>query len=76
LNVAGGCYNESVTVDTEPHWLNSALLTIDMQRDFLTDGRYGIPGTTEVLPALQRLADAFRRAHRPIVHVVQLYLQR
>lgn len=43
-----------------PHWSSSALVTIDMQRDFLSDSPYGVPGTTEVVPTLRRLADAFR----------------
>lgn len=56
-----------------PNWTSSALLTIDVQRDFLSEAPHGVPGTTEVLPALSRLAAAFRAARRPIVHVVRLY---
>lgn len=56
-----------------PHWESSALLTIDVQRDFLSDAPYGVAGTTEVLPAMAELVAAFRRAGRPIVHVVRLY---
>ncbi|WP_228011496.1 isochorismatase family cysteine hydrolase [Nonomuraea phyllanthi] len=41
-----------------------------MQRDFVAD----IAGTTEVLPAVRRLADVFRREGRPVVHIVRLYL--
>lgn len=63
-----------MTVDTQPHWSSCALLTVDVQRDFLSASRYGVAGTTEILPHLIRLADAFRAAHRPIVHVVRLYL--
>jgi nicotinamidase-related amidase len=59
---------------TRPHYERSALLTIDLQRDFLSDSLYGIAGTTEALPAVCRLADAYRAARRPIVHVVRLYL--
>jgi nicotinamidase-related amidase len=33
-----------------PHWATSALITIDVQRDFLSESPYGVPGTTEVLP--------------------------
>jgi nicotinamidase-related amidase len=56
-----------------PHWPTAALITIDMQRDFLSDGPYPVPGTTEILPELNRLATAFRDAGRPIVHIVRLY---
>jgi nicotinamidase-related amidase len=56
-----------------PHWPTAALITIDMQRDFLSDGPYGVAGTTEILPQLSRLASAFRAAGKPIVHIVRLY---
>lgn len=55
---------------TSPEFSRSALLTIDLQRDFVAD----IAGTTEALPAVRRLTHAFREAGRPIVHVVRLYL--
>ncbi|MEU8176227.1 isochorismatase family cysteine hydrolase [Microbispora hainanensis] len=55
---------------TSPEFSRSALLTIDLQRDFVA----GIAGTAEVLPAVRRLTHAFREAGRPIVHVVRLYL--
>jgi nicotinamidase-related amidase len=56
-----------------PHWESAALITIDVQRDFLSDAPFGVPGTTEILPRLGELTDAFRRAGRPIVHIVRLY---
>jgi nicotinamidase-related amidase len=64
-----------MTVDPHlaPHWDTSALVTIDMQRDFLSDRPFGLAGTTEVMPNLGKLTEAFRGAHRPIVHVVRLY---
>jgi len=55
---------------TSPEFSRSALLTIDLQRDFVA----GVAGTAEVLPAVRRLTHAFREAGRPIVHVVRLYL--
>ncbi|MEU7748908.1 isochorismatase family cysteine hydrolase [Nonomuraea sp. NPDC049158] len=55
---------------TSPEFSRSALLTIDLQRDFVAD----IAGTTEVLPAVRSLTHAFRQAGRPIVHIVRLYL--
>ncbi|MDX6332294.1 MAG: hypothetical protein QOI83_4677, partial [Streptomycetaceae bacterium] len=55
---------------TSPHFASSALVTIDVQRDFLSEGPYGVPGTTEMLPVLRRLVAAFRAAERPVVHVV------
>jgi nicotinamidase-related amidase len=56
-----------------PHWDAAALITIDMQRDFLSDGAHGLAGTTEILPNLGKLTDAFRATGRPIVHIVRLY---
>lgn len=56
-----------------PHWATAGLITIDMQRDFLSDAPYGVLGTTEILPELTRLAAAFRAAGKPIVHIVRLY---
>ncbi|MFE7278344.1 cysteine hydrolase family protein [Streptomyces sp. NPDC057623] len=58
---------------TAPHVATSALVTIDVQRDFLSEAPYGVPGTTEILPALRRTVSAFRAAGRPVVHVVRLY---
>lgn len=65
----------AVTTYTEPHWDRCALLTIDMQRDFVESaGAACIPGTAEIVPALAGLTDSFRRAGRPIVHIMRLYL--
>jgi nicotinamidase-related amidase len=53
----------------------SALLTIDMQRDFaLPSSPAHIPGTLEVAGRIGTLVQAFRSAHRPIVHMLRLYL--
>jgi nicotinamidase-related amidase len=61
---------------TSPQWAHSALLTIDVQRDFtLSGGVLPIPGTIEVLPAMQRLLTTYRKSELPIVHIVRLYLQ-
>jgi nicotinamidase-related amidase len=58
-----------------PDWPNAALLTIDVQRDFaLPEAPAEIPGTAEAAPRMGRLVEAFRRARRPIIHVVRLYL--
>ncbi|MFI5800375.1 cysteine hydrolase family protein [Streptomyces sp. NPDC051677] len=58
---------------TRPHFASAALVTIDVQNDFLSDSPYGIPGTTEVLPALRSAVSAFRSAGRPVIHIVRLY---
>ncbi|WP_037603655.1 cysteine hydrolase family protein [Streptacidiphilus rugosus] len=60
-------------VHTRPHWARSALLVIDVQRDFVAGGAMPVPGTDEILPALAELVDAYRAAGRPVVHVVRLY---
>jgi len=56
----------------EPHFDRAALLLVDVQRDFI-DGAMPVAGTGELVPALAPLAAAFRRAGRPIVHLVRLY---
>ncbi|WP_285493846.1 isochorismatase family cysteine hydrolase [Actinomadura sp. NBRC 104425] len=58
---------------TRPHFTRAALLTIDMQADFVS-GPHAVPGTERIAPAVARLARAFRDAGRPIVHLVRLYL--
>ena len=58
---------------TRPELGSSALLVIDTQVDFVDGGAYPIAGTTEVLPAIDRLLEGYRAAERPIVHVVRLY---
>lgn len=63
----------SATDYTAPHWDRSALVLIDVQNDFV-DGATPIAGTAELLPAMARLARAFRDAGRPVVHVVRLYV--
>jgi nicotinamidase-related amidase len=50
-----------------------ALITIDMQNDFLKGQPCEIPGTSEILPQLRELVEAFRRARLPVIHVVRLY---
>ena len=63
----------AVDAHLEPHWNSAALITIDMQRDFLSDGAHALAGTSELLPNLGQLAEAFRSTGRPIVHIVRLY---
>jgi nicotinamidase-related amidase len=58
-----------------PDFKRVALLTIDVQRDFILPGApLKIPGTVEVLPKIQYLVQLFRERQKPIVHVVRLYL--
>lgn len=51
-----------------------ALLTIDVQGDFYAEGAPAlVEGTRECIPAMARVAAAFRAAGMPIIHVVRLY---
>ena len=53
----------------------SVLLTIDVQRDFTDPGATAeIPETSDRVPAMRRLVDAYRERRLPIVHAVRLYL--
>ncbi len=60
--------------NTEPRWSCSALTIIDMQNDFALPGAPAeIPGTSEVIPNVKKLAAAYREARLPIIHVIRLY---
>jgi nicotinamidase-related amidase len=51
-----------------------ALLTIDVQRDFvLPTGPASSSGASAAVPHIQRLVRAFRAANAPIVHATRLY---
>lgn len=63
----------SADAHTVPHLGTSALLVIDMQRDFLDGGASPVTGTSPVLPAVADLTGAYREAGLPVVHVVRLY---
>lgn len=62
---------------TRPLAESAALLLIDVQRDFLDapGGQAAMPvaGTHAVIPAIAKLATAFRRRGLPIVHIVRLH---
>src|SRR5258708_38347993 len=58
---------------TDPDFAAAALVTIDTQRDVLDGGPLEIPGTSAALESMRLLAQKFREAGRPIVHVVRLY---
>ena len=58
---------------TDPEHARSALITIDVQCDTLDGEPFEIPGTSAILPRLERLAAAFRSRDASIIHVVRLY---
>ena len=58
---------------TDPEHRRSALITIDVQCDTLDGGPFEVPGTSAILPRIERLAETFRSRGAPIVHVVRLY---
>ena len=58
---------------TEPHYGAAALITIDVQMDTLDGQPLEVPGTSEALPNISSLCQAFRAARRPLVHMVRLY---
>jgi nicotinamidase-related amidase len=58
---------------TAPEWSNSALITIDTQRDTLDGQPFEIPGTSAILPRMTALLQAFRKANKPIIHIVRIY---
>jgi nicotinamidase-related amidase len=58
---------------TDPEFDAAALITIDTQRDVLDGAPLQIDGTSQALAAMRLLAEEFRRAGHPIVHVVRIY---
>lgn len=60
---------------TEPQWERSAVLTIDVQRDFCyRSSACYFEGAAEVIESIGRVVSAYREASLPIIHVVRLYL--
>jgi nicotinamidase-related amidase len=59
---------------TSPLASSAALVLIDVQRDFYADDApMRVEGTSTAIPAMAKLASAFRQRGLPIVHVVRLY---
>ncbi|MDR3555992.1 MAG: cysteine hydrolase [Syntrophobacteraceae bacterium] len=57
-----------------PNKRSSALLTIDVQNDFVLPGAPAeIAGSLELVPAIRDLVLAYRKMNLPIVHVIRLY---
>ena len=58
-----------------PDWKNSALIIIDVQRDFSLGGAIAeIPGTKEAVSHISGMLKAFRRKGLPVFHIVRLYI--
>lgn len=62
---------------TRPLAGSAALVLVDVQRDFLDvpgeDPVMPVAGTRAAIPAMAKLATAFRERGLPIVHVIRLY---
>lgn len=59
---------------TAPQWERAALLTIDVQEDFLRPGSATwSPDKDHAVSVTAVLADLFRREGLPVVHIVRLY---
>ncbi|MGA9841076.1 MAG: isochorismatase family protein [Nitrososphaeraceae archaeon] len=57
-----------------PDMKHSALIIIDVQRDFTVHGVTGeIPGTFHAVPYMKSLVKEYRGLGYPILHVVRLY---
>jgi nicotinamidase-related amidase len=62
--------NDYITPDRE----NSALLIIDVQRDFTLRGAIAeIPGTLQAVHYIQLLVHVYREQDYPIIHIIRLY---
>jgi nicotinamidase-related amidase len=59
---------------TFPDKKHSALLIIDVQRDFTVKGAIAeISGTMQAVPYIQRLVQQYREQGFPIIHIIRLY---
>jgi len=58
---------------TKPDFSSIALITIDTQQDTLDGQPLEIPGTSTILPNMQKLLNKFRKIQLPIIHIVRLY---
>jgi nicotinamidase-related amidase len=62
--------NDYITPDRE----HSALLIIDVQRDFtLMDATAEIPGTLQAVQYIQHLVQVYRKQDYPIIHIIRSY---
>jgi nicotinamidase-related amidase len=60
----------------EPDEKHSALIIIDVQKDFtLKDAPAEISGTLQVVPNIQQIVNHHRKQKLPIFHVIRLYQQ-
>ena len=60
----------------EPDEKHSALIIIDVQKDFtLKDAPAEISGTLQIVPNIQRIVNHHRKQKLPIFHVIRLYQQ-
>ena len=60
---------------TVPDPTHSALLIIDVQRDFALRGAIAeIPDTMQAVPCIQRIVKQYREQKLPIIHIIRLYL--
>ena len=57
----------------KPHFKNSALITIDVQRDTLNDQPLEVPGTSNALPHIKQLLDTYRNCKLPIIYIIRIY---
>ncbi len=60
------------TDHNRPDFGSMALITIDVQNDFLDGQSFEIPGTSEILPQMRELVETFRHALLPVIHMVRL----
>ncbi len=59
---------------TRPDFSQSALLSIDMQNDFVQESSpFRVPGTEEIVPHIEVLLAFYRKKNWPIIHVIRLY---
>ncbi|HDQ92834.1 MAG TPA: cysteine hydrolase, partial [Synergistetes bacterium] len=59
---------------TRPDPSRMAMLSVDIQREFQPGGPSGREENALTIPSSALLAGAFRKAPKPLIHVVRLYL--
>ena len=58
---------------TSPDYSNMALVTIDVQNDFLPGASLEVKDILEIIPRIIQLLRLFRERNKLIVHIVRLY---
>ena len=58
---------------TEPDFMSISLITIDVQRDFISEKSQERDEKIHVLPSISKAVRTFRILDKPVIHIVRIY---